>query len=60
MVIAKTHLGKIPKNCWECKYRGCSLPCKARQPEQIKKAYKEKRHKNCPLMEVDLEKTVMG
>lgn len=55
VVIAKTHLEKIPKNCWECEYLGCSLPCKARQPEQMKKAYKTKRHKDCPLMEVSLD-----
>ena len=49
MIIAKTHLEKIPDNCWVCEYLGCSLACKARQPEQMKKAYKTKRHKDCPL-----------
>ena len=55
MIVAKTRLEKIPENCWECEYLGCSLPCKARQPDQMKKAYREKRHKDCPLMEVDLD-----
>lgn len=55
MVVAKTHLEKIPDNCWECEYLGCSLACKALQPEQMKKAYKTKRHRDCPLREVDLD-----
>ena len=59
MIVAKTDLEKIPENCWKCEYLGCSLPCKARQPEQMKKAYRDKRHKDCPLVEVDLEKTVL-
>lgn len=53
VIVAKTYLEKIPENCWECEYLGCSLPTKARQPEQMKKAYKTKRHKDCPLREVD-------
>lgn len=55
VIVAKTYLEKIPENCWECEYLGCSLPTKARQPEQMKKAYKNKRHKDCPLVEVDLD-----
>lgn len=30
MIVAKTYLEKIPENCWECEYLGCSLPTKAR------------------------------
>lgn len=55
VIVAKTDLEKIPENCWTCDYLGCSLPCKARQPEQMKKAYREKRHKDCPLVEVNLD-----
>lgn len=55
MIIAKTNLKEMPKTCWACEYLGCSLPCKARQPEQMKKAYREKRHKDCPLREMNLD-----
>lgn len=55
MVVAKTGLEKIPENCWACDYYGCTLPCKARNKDLLKKAYKTKRHKDCPLVEVDLD-----
>jgi hypothetical protein len=55
MVIAKTRLEKIPENCWACEYYGCTLPFKVRQPDLLKQAYKTKRHKDCPLREVDLD-----
>lgn len=53
MIVAKTNLKEIPENCWNCDY-GCSLPLYARNRERLKMAYKDKRHKDCPLREVDL------
>lgn len=55
MIVAKTCLKKIPENCWVCDYYGCTLPCQARNNDQLKKAYSTKRHKDCPLVEVDLD-----
>lgn len=55
MIVAKTCLEKIPENCWDCDYYGCTLPCQARNKYLLKKAYKTKRHKDCPLREVDLD-----
>lgn len=52
MIVAKTRMEKIPDNCWACEYYGCNLPFKVRQPDLLKQAYKNKRHKDCPLMEV--------
>ena len=55
MIVAKTNLKEIPENCWACGYYGCTLPCQVRNKDLLKKAYKDKRHKDCPLMEVDLD-----
>lgn len=55
MVVVKTRLEKIPENCWACEYYGCTLPFKVRQPDLLKQVYKNKRHKDCPLVEVDLD-----
>lgn len=52
MIVAKTYLEKIPENCWNCDY-GCSLPLYARNRERLKMAYKDKWHKDCPLVKVD-------
>ena len=54
-----TKLDKIPNNCVECEMLGCTLPIKlTRGAEVVKKAYINKRHKNCPLkvLEVTEEK----
>lgn len=55
MIVAVAKLEKVPDNCWECEYYGCSLPTKTRQPEYLKKAYKNKRHPGCPLRLVDTD-----
>lgn len=55
VIVAKTCLEKIPENCWDCYYYGCTLPCQARNKDLLKKTYKTKRHKDCPLREVDLD-----
>lgn len=50
MVLAKTCLEKIPENRGDCNYYGYTLSCQARNKDLLKKAYKTKRHKDCPLM----------
>lgn len=55
VIVAKTFLEKIPENCWACGYCGCNLPCQARNKDLLQKAYKTKRHKDCPLMEMNLD-----
>lgn len=45
-------MDKMPESCKDCKAYFCSLPLKRGKPE-IKKEYLDKRHKNCPLMEVE-------
>lgn len=54
-VVSLTKMDKVPENCWECDHYGCSLPVMARRPDQLKKAYKDKRHPSCPLRLVDPE-----
>lgn len=49
-------MDKMPESCKDCKAYFCSLPLKRGKPE-IKKEYLTKRHKNCPLMEVEHENT---
>lgn len=54
MIVYKTELDKIPQNCKECKFIGCNLPMKQNTyRDEIKKEYEKKRHKNCPLMEIE-------
>lgn len=52
MIVAKTHMSKIPKNCLECKVLGCPLPT-AKDGDKILKSYMKKRHKCCPLIEIE-------
>lgn len=53
MIVYKvSQLEKIPENCKECAFEICTLPEKMNRPE-IKKEYFTKRHKNCPLMELE-------
>lgn len=55
-IYYKTNLEKIPNSCKECPCHWCRLPMKTNShgyyKDEIKKAYVEKRHKNCPLKEV--------
>lgn len=53
-VVFLTEMDKVPENCWECDSQ-CLLPVKARQHDILKKAYKDKRHPDCPLRLVDPE-----
>lgn len=55
MIVAKTSLEQIPENCWACDYCSCTLSRQARNKDLLKQAYKNKRHKDCPLVEVDLD-----
>lgn len=57
MIVVKTKLDAIPENCLECPVRNysnccCDLPYK-RGNMELSKLYKNKRHKDCPLMEVE-------
>ena len=52
MVVCKTKLKSIPDSCQGCDFPECSLPLKSGKPE-IMKAYMDKRHKDCPLIEID-------
>lgn len=55
LVVSLTKLDKVPENCWECDNHQCPLPTMSRYPDQLKKAYKDKRHPSCPLRLVDQE-----
>ena len=54
MIYYKTWLEKIPENCVECRFEMCTLPMKANGID-IKKSCVNKRHKDCPLVEVEME-----
>ena len=50
-IYYKTHMEEMPKNCAECESRMyCHLPRDIGTTEG-KPEYREKRHKNCPLVE---------
>ena len=52
MIYIKTEMKEMPKNCGECLVL-CDLPCKNYDCELIvKEEYFDKRHKDCPLVEV--------
>lgn len=52
-VYFETNLKEIPKNCNECCFPHCNLPYKKNTyKDEVKKEYKEKRHKDCPLREI--------
>lgn len=58
MIVYKTSLEEIPQNCNDCKCHWCRLPIKSNNSgytDEIKKAYLAKRHKDCPLREVEEE-----
>lgn len=53
MIVLKTNMIEIPKNCKECKFEYCHLPMKKNTYfDEIKKEYEKKRHKECPLIEI--------
>lgn len=47
-----TGMKELPKNCLECKMVSCNLPIMKNKPDVVKKPYLNKRHKECPLVEV--------
>lgn len=56
MILEKTNLKAIPKNCLECPI-GCGAPLmKNRNEPTLKIAYTKKRHPDCGLIEIDDEK----
>lgn len=46
-----TGMKEMPKSCEECRVYSCNLPTMKNKPEIVKKAYMNKRHKECPLKE---------
>ena len=54
MIVIKTGLLNIPESCSNCPILSCHLPCYANKPDQIKMAYWKKRHKDCPLMVIEV------
>ncbi len=54
MIVYKTSMKEIPKNCKDCPCAFCHLPLKQNKYEPtIKKEYEKKRHKECPLVETE-------
>ena len=54
MIIYITGMDKLPPNCIECGMECCGLPLMARRYEAtVNKAYRRKRHPDCPLREVE-------
>lgn len=52
MIYVKTTMKKMPKNCKECSII-CKLPCENHDSnEPVKEEYYNKRHKDCPLIEM--------
>lgn len=49
-------MNKIPDTCKDCKVQFCHLPLKGGKLDaELKKEYLIKRHKKCPLMEIEIE-----
>lgn len=50
----KVDMEKLPENCNECTFHFCRLPLKNNKYEpELKKEYMTKRHKECPLKEIE-------
>ena len=53
-IVVETKMDKMPANCRECTHNvECTLPLKRYNIPEIHKAYWEKRHKKCPLREIE-------
>ena len=52
-IVVETTMTKMPDNCRECKHELCTLPLKRSNIPAIHPAYFEKRHKKCPLREIE-------
>lgn len=56
MIVYKLKtLKNIPSNCLECICNWCRLPNNAKTMDGVKKEYTTKRHKECPLFELESE-----
>lgn len=53
VIIWKTDLKELPTSCLHCNMYHCGLGSSKADISKIKKAYTEKRHKDCPLVEVE-------
>lgn len=56
MIVYLTKLETIPVSCQACENYMCTLPCKTNRPDELKKQYLTKRHKDCPLYDLGNEK----
>ena len=54
-IVSKTSMNEMPKNCLDCKQVFCKLPLKRRTEYAMLKKYENKRHAECPLVEIELE-----
>ena len=58
-IYYRTNKKEMPKSCRECQLPMCYLPQKQDShgniKDEIKKQYLDKRHKECPLVEIDSE-----
>ena len=54
-IVYETGMNKMPDNCCECMVYFCTLPMRTDKPDCVKKPFMKKRHRNCPLVEVEEE-----
>lgn len=53
-IVSLVRMDKIPENCLDCLNEWCVLPLASRRREPtIRKPYRTKRHKDCPLRLVE-------
>lgn len=55
VIVITTDWEQLPSDCLHCCNLGCRLPTQNRHPDQVKKAYWTKRHKDCPIAYVEDE-----
>lgn len=54
MIIYVTNMTEMPRSCRECSISDdCHLCAKPGKPYEIKKSCMDKRHKLCPLQEIN-------
>lgn len=58
MIYRTTGMTKMPSNCLDCKECMCWLPYTKGLKDRILKPYLNKRHPNCPLIEIKNESEV--
>ena len=54
-IVYVTTMTELPENCLECTLELCTKPCWQNDYEKIKKPYRTKRHRNCPLIEMEID-----